>query len=557
MKDKKERRLYFALFAALLIVCGYFFLRGDSTFLLDDTEFHLIRLQSLVDSMRHGEWFPKVYTELYDGYGYAIPLFYCNFFLYVPAVLCLLGTPLLISYNIYNLLLIAATLFCSYYAAQKLTGSALGGFFFSMLYTGSAYFAVDLLKRGAIGETQAFMIAPIVLLGIYNSVFGDSRRNPALVFGFLFLALSHLLSLLLFSLFYLAFLVLFIGRLIREPKRILHILGSAAAVLLLGAGYLLPLAEQLLTTRFFSEWHMHVFHPIWETIAPKNLFSTYGSTQATSSCAGYTVLLMLLLRLFFKPLPKTDIHRFRDACIWGGLFSLFAVTAYFPWLRLDPYINIIQFPWRFFLPATLLICMAGAIMLDDIFRNKKKSHSLLAAGAVAVLCCVQSLCISVPEWKYQQSPPAGEGHAGIIEETSSLSLVDENYLHINNSREFWAERPFVPVSNCDTVNATSDRERGTTTVVFSGNTGDDTYLDLPLVYYLGYSAATADGTQLPVRPSGHGVLEVEIGRLAGGTLTVSYTGTPVQHVSGWISLFSAAAALWICLRAYKKRAPRK
>ncbi len=551
MSETRKRYILWFFYAALFFACGYIFLRTD-TFLLDDTEFHLLRLESLVDSIRHGDLFPKIYPELYEGYGYAIPLFYCNFFLYIPAALCLLGVPLLVSYNFYNLLLIAATLFFSYHAAKKITGSTDAGFFFSALYTGSAYFAVDLLKRGAVGETQAFVFAPLVLLGIYNSVYGNSKRNYALVFGFLALALSHLLSLLLFSLFYLAFLILNIGRIIKEPKRLLHIALAACAVMVLGAFYLFPLAEQMLTTRFFAEWHTAVFHPIWETISLKNLFVTLGSTQSTACCIGVTMLLAFVLRFFFKPLPKTGLEKFRDCCVVGGVFCLYAATAYFPWLRLDPYINIIQFPWRFFLPGTLLLAMAASIMLGALLKDKKRASVMAACLLCCLLCVLQSLYISVPEFKYQQSPPISDAHAGILREGDAFELVDENYLHINNDREFWAGRPFVPVSNYDDVLASNTRERTVTTVKFSGNTHEDAVLDLPLVYYLGYSAKTDDGAQLEIRPSEHGVLEVKLGALPSGTITVAYTGTVIQHISPWISVASIAAALWLYVKNKKE-----
>ena len=99
----------------------------------------------------------------------------------------------------------------------------------------------------------------------------------------------------------------------------------------------------------------------------------------------------------------------------------------------------------------------------------------------------------------------------------------------------------VTSSNHEFTESSLSRANGSVTFAFSGNQSDDTYVDLPLIYYQGYSAvlSTPDGkTSLPTGRGYNNVVRVSLGDAESGSVTVCYTGTMVQHCSVAVSILS-------------------
>lgn len=66
-----------------------------------DLTFHLSRILAIKDGLVTGEFPVKIYPGYIDGYGYANGLLYPDLFLYIPAVMTLLGLKLLTSYKVF------------------------------------------------------------------------------------------------------------------------------------------------------------------------------------------------------------------------------------------------------------------------------------------------------------------------------------------------------------------------------------------------------------------------------------------------------------------------
>lgn len=66
-----------------------------------DLSFHLNRIDSLAESLRSGVFPVKLHATRAFGYGYGVGFFYCNFFLYIPALLMNFGMSLLTSYKVF------------------------------------------------------------------------------------------------------------------------------------------------------------------------------------------------------------------------------------------------------------------------------------------------------------------------------------------------------------------------------------------------------------------------------------------------------------------------
>ena len=88
LKRLKRDKIYYLWILLTVIVFCIPYLNNDIAVIpSQDLTFHLNRLAGLANAFEEGQILPKIYPYANFGFGYATPLFYCDFFLYPFAVL--------------------------------------------------------------------------------------------------------------------------------------------------------------------------------------------------------------------------------------------------------------------------------------------------------------------------------------------------------------------------------------------------------------------------------------------------------------------------------------
>ena len=114
------------------------------------------------------------------------------------------------------------------------------------------------------------------------------------------------------------------------------------------------------------------------------------------------------------------------------------------------------------------------------------------------------------------------------------------YLPEGTDKAMLFDRGDVITSNND-INYNFSREGTTLKIKFSNNNYNNTYLDLPLLYYKGYEANyknNDDNTVLPISKGDNNIIRVKLGKYRDGEITVRYNGTLIQRLSGIVSALS-------------------
>ena len=108
MKKQNNILIFIVLFACMVLSSYPLF--GNTIYGVDvhDTFFHTQRIISIQNALKSGQFPVRIYAEIYNGYGYGAPLFYPDLFLYIPAVLCMMGIPLAASFNGFLILIFIA-----------------------------------------------------------------------------------------------------------------------------------------------------------------------------------------------------------------------------------------------------------------------------------------------------------------------------------------------------------------------------------------------------------------------------------------------------------------
>ncbi len=377
-------------YGILLVIGGLACLPLLSAYLLGggDLWIHLARIEGIYQGMKEGEFPVYINTVMMAGYGNLSATMYPQLFLYPLALLRALGISLGLCYKLLLAVMNIGCAFFSFYAVKNITKSEKTAYLACVFYTLSLYRLNDMYFRAALGEAMALTFLPLVLWGVYEVLWGDSRKWHILALGMSGVMESHVLTVEMcvpFLLF--EGVCMLIGR--RRDKKSVRILNGMKAVcltVLLNAFFLVPFL-------FFCGEDLQVFYMPNEVIGTGAYFSQMfalfpGAVGADQSgvatgempmtVGGVLLVGVVLFFLTCREKGKKDrVISIGKHCIGMGAAALYMASWLFPWEAFSgiPFVSRIvgslQFAWRFLGPATMFLSVASAIGIVQYTENKK------------------------------------------------------------------------------------------------------------------------------------------------------------------------------------------
>ncbi len=517
----------------------------------DDLTYHLLHIRGIAASLAAGHIPPRILLEWFLNYGHGSGFFYPNFFLQIPAALILLGFSVIASYKIFVFLCTFLSLCAIYSCVKKISGRVSVSRISAVLYAFAAYRLIDVYYRAAIGEIQAFVFMPIIILGLYEIYEGHPEKWPHFALGFTGLLMCHMISLAICGFFTLVFALIKFRKTFGDRRIFMALLKSVLLTLALGAFFLLPMLEQTATVAlrinstisgndgwgsYEKFYRLFFFFDSWNIEADS--FSVY---------PGWILLIIPVLRLFFVRERTKEI-------VIADTLSLFAAAAMimctnaFPWRYMIRILSRIQFAWRFMMIATVCLCVSCGIYAASISPSRWFVTAVVLTAAACGLPIIVDTCAN------RMTP--SEHYDLILADVTSMpaalympaKFIESDYAEGNKDNVY---------SNAEDYAITQYKRKGLTfTFAYEvKGGGDDVYFSVPLTFYTGYRAelTAADGTVTELRPEadGIGLVRVYTGGVDSGTIYVHYEKTAIQIVSEIISL--ATVAFIIIARLYKKR----
>ena len=546
--DNEKLLLFFALLTAVLCVP---LLLPDSYGVTADGMFHMARIRGIAESLANG--YCPVYDELYwlKDYGYGTGWFYPGLFLYLPAVLYLLGFSLLTCYKTFIVICTFLSLCAFYITAKRISGSRGGAIASVLLYGFSTYRAICVFYRGAVGEVQAFIFLPLIVLGLYEMFNDHPDRWWIFAVGFWGLLSCHLISIVIAAIGTAIYLLCRVRTVFRDRRILLGLIKSVIVVALVSASFLIPMAEQLNR----SSLNMNVLvsskngSPEMRQVIPwKYLFLFFHEWSFDASWRRYIYpgWMLLLVPLTRVPLcfRKKRFHA-ADTMLTVGVIFMICATDLFPWNTFSWLLNRIQFSWRLLMEVSVLLPLAASVYFREYFEEK---HTFLALAVITIGCAVCAF--------------------PIYEDTAANRTVSENEFIMQDNRVAGME--YMPRGltaefidkNGDTVLCDTDAEilshkRSGLSFTFSySGAGEGTDFAVPLTSYYGFKAELTDDSgnteEIPVGRSDNGLVSVR--GTGSGTIRVWLAKTTAQRMSECVSLCTVVLIGVYCLR--KRRSAR-
>ena len=536
----KKHQFVLRIVIALIIAIAFTFpyLTKDFLGIEHDTFFHLSRITGLATSIKEGNFFPSIYPYKNNGFGYASPLFYCDFFIIIPAIFYLFGLSLASSYK---LLIFLFTFFSALATEDLLSRISKNNkviIIGTIAYTFSNYHITDVYVRGALGEVSAMMFLPILLSAIYELIYNQKvNKWYLLTLSLTGLIFSHNLT------FLLGMIVLVIFICINQKKinkRIfLSIFKGCFIAFLLTAWFTLPMLEQT----SYQDMYLHYYGsssslesytmPIWKFFANTTVFGYGENTQPVNKAMLVNVgwfLTLIPIFYFFKKKKNTFVYH---TCILGYIFMILPIN-FIPWKYLA-FIRILQFPWRLELLAMTLLTIPASFIVTSVPKNERK----LITSICAFFLLIEGAYHLYPVY----SRTFGITSANTYEDITTGKLCNP-YYSATYMRVELAGGDYLPMDSVDfrsytpTIKTTSSEETnidytktGTTLTFDVSEQYQNAQLVLPITTYKGYHLYY-NGEEIPISRF-HGLISfISEGT---GTYTLKYESTTIRKISLGVS----------------------
>jgi hypothetical protein len=524
------------------------------------------------NGLLYARWLP----DLAFGYGYPYFLFREVTPLYLALFPHLLGLPLPATSNLfYALCILASGWFMLLWVRDVLDGPS--AVVAAVAYMAAPYQLIDALVRGNQPESLALPLFPLLLwAGRRYVVQGTARPLLASTLGLLLLALSHNISLLLFTPLLFVYLLL-VGWWRRLTWRTVFLrlglvfgLGLGLSAFYVGPA-LLELDQitisQSVTTRN-NDFRFN-FASLAEILAPVQAADPELINPPLLIRLGWMPLglagLGLLLGLDSRPERERRGHLLAMALAASGLVFMSLPVSQSLWEGL-PLLKFVQFPWRLIGRAALPVAFlagAGVYGLGQLWPRRADWRPIFVAGAVLLLL-LEALPNLYPRVCYQEPFPTIQtvhnyervtGFVGVDPEGSYFPKAVQ--IRPDGSpleTDYQAGRPpqrldkaalpegiglvnvqYEPLSMAAEVDSPTAFQARYLTFTFPG------------------WQAAVDGRTVPITasdPDGLITFPVPAGR---HTLTVQWRMTPLRQATVAVSLLSLLA---LAAAAWRSRSPR-
>lgn len=559
--------LLISLVASIPYICGYTITGADLTY-------HLQRIEGVKDGLLGGQFPVRLEPRWVYDHGYANGIFYCNTFLYFPALLRILGFPVSVSYNLYCIILNMATAGISYYCFHRIFRRQSIGLMCSALYTLSVFRIYKLIITSAAGEGTAVTFIPLVFYGLYR-VFAEDPKERGyrtawipIMLGYAGLIQSHVLTCEITALVTVCFCAANLRKLFCKDTFLVLFKGAVGAVLV-SLWYLVPFLDYYITQ------DVHIRNVSARTIQSSGLYLAHlllhfwpagvhtpsdGNGMQDSHAVGIGMVLVGALILFCilwfsgvfrKSEPRRTFFAKQVALI--GVLLLFMSTDSFPWDRIQALhevaaslVSSLQFPNRFLGWGTVcLVFLFGFCMGHFLEEGEKYSRWLGLAAVFAVstsgMYLLDSVNSSQEYFELYNEESMGFGYISGAEYL--IEGTDQGLL------------TFAGPTGGAGIEILEYEKKPLGMNLRCVNSGDrESYVDLPLLMYKGYRAADGEtGEKLSVSFGDNNVVRVSVPAHFDGEVRAGFESPVYWRISELVTFLSVAGLAVYGVKGYKSR----
>ncbi len=249
VKFLKEDGLYLIILAFMLVcfLAPYF---GHALPKAEENDFHYARIASLVESLKLGEFPPKLRPMLMQGFGYGVGFFYPDFFFYFAVLLIYMGVETMLAIKIFISLVAVIGAFVTYKSFEGFVKSKKIAALATILYFGTLCMWDNLFYGAGLGAFIAQVVLPMAFCGLLRAFNDEKAGYISYGLGIVIVVLSHHLTFISMMVAMVLIVLLSIKKIIDNPKVLGKLFCVSMVGLLFTTQYWLPAIELAAHTKF-------------------------------------------------------------------------------------------------------------------------------------------------------------------------------------------------------------------------------------------------------------------------------------------------------------------
>lgn len=529
----------------------------------DDGYVHMLRIFGMEQILKEQNFPPFIYSKFANGFGYAINLFYSPIVTYGPLFFRIFGLHYYTCLKLfaYSTILISCfTMYNFLYEVSKKREIAILG---AVIYAFIPYRLETIFNRFAIGEFTAYIFFPMLFHGLFNLLKGDGKKHYYIAIAAIGLILTHTISTEYSAIFALLY-IIFNFKQLKNKGVIRKIVINVIFILAITTFFTVPLMEHKILGNYviFNSTSMKSLPSDVQnsTIKISQLFKDIGEVNGVSFKVGIPLIILTLLGIVsYKKMDKNIKSEYITFAVIA-MISLAMATKLFPWIIMPKILTTLQFAWRmlaFFEFALSIICAINLYYFIDIICKKSSKNSkdtkvhtktenlynMLLLFAIIVI--ITSMMKIDYNYSYEKEKfLTDEEYETKINEKNSIWSINREYLpekvdvkKLGTSYLDYRENRVYVLDGNSTI--TNEKKKGLQLEFDIENYKANTILELPYIYYLGYTVTTEQNEKIQMFESNNGMLAIKLDEnIESAHITVKYTGTTIEKVSYLISAIS-------------------
>ena len=531
MKNKTLKYVILIIVSALITMLPMFLNEYTSG---HDTKFHVANIESLEEQIRSGNSI-KILGNMASNFGYGTGLFYPPLPHISAALINFITNNTLTSIKFVYFIGLVISGITMFFLSKKLSNSDEIGLLSAIIYMVFPYHISNIYIRDAQNESLLFAFLPIIINGLYELFKNNNRKKFYILFisGYVFSMLTHLTMMVYFSVIVIIFMIFKYKQTFKNIKSLI-----IASIFILGitSFFWMPLLEQKLfgDYRVFQDGVM--VQGTWgnglNPFTYINLFVNWKDEKVKYFIDAITLILFVIALINFKKVE----NKFYKYILTFGIISFVISTVLFPWDIFPKTFRIMQFPWRFVSFVSISVSLIAPLAISS-FQDKK---------IISIILCVSIILLSQP-----------------LLHSFSNEKIDLNNEYYKEGEGF--QREYLPVKLYDNIEYYENRENiiinvtnkyATVNIIknevpkleFSVQTEGNVILELPRIYYTGYTLKDSNNKEYKLYENNNGFIEVEI---PSGKYMLNYTGTKIDKVCNIISIIGMFGYIVLCIKKYK------
>lgn len=545
--EKENVKCIILLFIASLFICMPLISKKiDITY--DDGIQHIARLMGTFQSIIEGQSFPVIMSNFCNGFGYSWNLFYSPLTAYLPLIFKVFGASFIECIKLFMFLCVFASSIAMYFCTKEITKNKKIAVLAGIFYVFAPYRLTDMYLRNALAELVSFTFLPMIFQGLYGILKNKPKREYIFIVGCVGLILTHTVITLYVAIICFIYLLTQIKKLKENKKIAIKIAIYIGIILIITSFFWMPLLEHKLSANYevFKPGRMERTDVL---IAFKlnfyDLFITKSSNIMIYEIGLLSVIVLILTPLVIKKINKklkgTDCYHFYVFSLIVGIVCCIMTLNIFPFEHLPATLKMLQFSFRLLEFSSFFFAFVVAINIKILMKNLNYKDIFVITGILMLTTLIFISHLNFKEDDIDESKlwPAvavtentGRVHAGCASFEYLPCKAFEN-------RKYIEQRTDDVVVLNGVANIENKQKNGTNLSCNISNVTEETELELPYIYYLGYSVKLEKNGKkqtLKTFETENGFIGVKVSNIENGTLKVKYTGTPIMHISRFISV---------------------